>query len=97
MQLTGRRVGARDPSDDELRAAQLRAQRHRDVARVESRTGRAGEQRRVEHEVRLADERHTGALAGQQPLEGPGGIEAAESAARNDDLPGHLDRIGCVR
>ena len=67
-----------------------------DVAGIERRAGGPGQQRRVEHEVRLVDERHAGALGGQQPLERAGRVEAAEATAGDHDLPGHRDRIGCT-
>ena len=89
-------VGAGDAPDHELGPAQLRAQRDDHVARVERRPGGARQQRRVEHEVGVVDERHARALRRQQALERPRGVEAAEATAGDHDLPGHADRIGCT-
>ena len=82
-------VGAGHTSDHEVGAAQLRAQRDDHVARVERAPGGTREQRRVEQEVGVVDERHARALRRQQALQGAGGVEAAKAATRDHDLPGH--------
>jgi hypothetical protein len=90
------RVRAADVADDELRALECGAQRDYDVARVERRACCAGEQRRVEHVVRVVDERHARAPAREDAFERARGVEAAEAASRDHHLPRHADRIRCV-
>jgi len=58
------------------------------VARLEGAGRRLREERRVEEEVDVVDERDAGALAGQQAFERAGRVEAAEPASRYDDVPG---------
>src|SRR5919202_1318389 len=72
-----------------VRAVERLAQGHDDVARLERAGGGTGEQRGVEHEVDVADERDAGALRRQDPFEGARGVEAAEAASGDDDVPGH--------
>ena len=58
-----------DVAEAELGALELLAQRDDDVARLERAAGRAGQQRRVEHEVDVGDDRDLGRLGGEQLLE----------------------------
>ena len=53
------------------------------------------QQRRIEDEVRLVDQRDRRALGGQETLESTGRIEAAEASPGYHDLPGHLYTIVC--
>ena len=55
-------VAALHAPDHEVGAVQLRAERDDHVAGVERGAGGPGQQRRVEQEVGLVDERHAGAL-----------------------------------
>ena len=59
---SARRVGAESPARGAGRCGELLAQRHDDVARLERAGRRAGQQRRVEHEVDVVDERDPRAL-----------------------------------
>ncbi|HEV2815444.1 MAG TPA: FAD-dependent oxidoreductase, partial [Solirubrobacteraceae bacterium] len=58
--------------------------------RLERSTRRAGQQRRVEHEVDVVDERHLRGLRAELALQAPGSGQAAEAAAGDDDVPGHV-------
>src|SRR5204862_2603142 len=63
------RVRTRHAAEPDVGAPKLLAQRYDDVARLE-RPGRgAGQERRVEQEVRVGDERDVRALCGQDALE----------------------------
>ena len=63
------------------------------MARIQRRARGAGQERRVQHEVGIVDERDEGALLGRDALERASGVEAAEAAARDHYPPAHADRI----
>jgi hypothetical protein len=78
--------------EPQLGAIQLLAQRDDDVARFERSRRRARQQRRVEHEVHVVDERDLRALPGHEALELAGGVQAAEAAPGDDDAMSHAAR-----
>jgi peptidoglycan/xylan/chitin deacetylase (PgdA/CDA1 family) len=86
---SSRRGGAGDLAEAQVGVLQRLAQRDDDVARLQRAAGRPWQQRRVEHEVDVVDERDARAVRRQDALERPGCVEAAEAAARDDDVPGH--------
>ena len=57
-------VATDDRAEPQVRALELLAQRHDDVPRLQRAAGGAGQQRRVEHEVDVVDERDPRALCG---------------------------------
>ena len=73
-------------AEPQVGALELLAQRHDDVARLERARRRARQQRRVEHEVDVVDQRDLRArCGGQLALERARGVEPAEAAAGDDD------------
>ena len=71
-------IVARDVAEQELRVRAHFTERYDDVARLERPRGRLREQRRVQHEVLLRDDRRAVAL--QQP----GDVAPGEAAAENE-------------
>ena len=69
--------------------AQDVAQRRDDVARLQHAGGRLRQERRVEHEVDVVDERQPGRLARQDVLELARRGHPRESTTGNHDVPGH--------
>ena len=68
---------------------ELLAQRDDDVARLERPAGGAGQQRRVEHEVDVVDQRDVRAVGGELAFEAARDRQAAEAAAEDEHVPGH--------
>ena len=78
-----RRVRARDVPEPEVVAlGQRLAQRDDDVPGLQRAAARAGQQRRVEHEVRVGNNGDARRCAAASPHEGARGVEAAESPAQ---------------
>ena len=91
LQAVSLRCRAGDAAEAQVDAVrELLAQRHDDVARLQRARRGARQQRRVEHEVDVVDDADPGAVRRQQAIERPRGVEAAEPAARDHDVPGHV-------
>ena len=84
-----RRVAPDHDAQPQMRLLEHVAQRGDDVARLEHAGRRLGQERRVEQEVDVVDERDARALARHRALELAGRVEAAEPATGDDDVPGH--------
>jgi hypothetical protein len=82
-------IGAQHLGHAHVGGRQLLAQRHHQLTGLERRSRGSGQQRRVEHEVDVVDERHPRGLRRQDALEAAGGGEPAEPATQDQELPGH--------
>ncbi len=65
------------------------AERDDDVARLQGAGGRAGQQRRVEHEVDVVDEDQLRRLLREDPLELAGCVRPREAPSGDDDVVSH--------
>ena len=88
-ELVQRRVEAEQAPELDVGPVELLTQRNDDVARLERAGSGAREERRVEEEVCVAHDRDARAVAREDALEPASGVEPAEPAAGNDDVPGH--------
>jgi len=92
-----RRIRAGDVREQQVGAVEVLAQRHHDVPRLERAGGGPGQQRRVEHEVDVGDDRHVRGVRRQGALQLARGVQAAETAAKDHDVPGHAPRVLAAR
>src|SRR5215218_9504977 len=88
------RVAIAHAAEQEVRVPELFANGQRHVPRVDRASRHGRQQRGVEEEVRLADDRDLGAVPREPALEGAHRVEAAEAASRHHHLPGHQSRTG---
>ena len=86
-----------DRSEPQVRAAEDLAQRGDDVAGLEQAGGRLGQERRVEHEVDVVDEREPRRLHRQQPLQVARAGRPREPTTGDDDVPGHAPQYAAIR
>jgi hypothetical protein len=91
-QLVSRRIRGLDAPQPHLGPIQLLAQRHHHVARLERARGGAGQQRGVEQEVDVRDERDARAVARQPALETSRRVQATEATSGYQDVVGHGSR-----
>ena len=93
-QRAGLGVVGGDRAEAQVRALQDVAQRRDDVARLQRPGRRLRQERRVEHEVDVVDEREPRRLARQEALELAGGRHPGEPTSGDDDVPGHDLKYG---
>ena len=85
----GRGIVSVDRPEAQIGALEDLAQRGHDVARLQQAGRGLGQERRVEHEVDVVDEREPRRLLGEQPLKVVGHGRPSKPASRDDDVPGH--------
>ena len=78
-----------DRTEAEVRAPQDVAQRRDDVPRLQHAGRRLRQERRVEHEVDVVDEREPRRLVREKLLQLTGGRHPREPSSGDDDVPGH--------
>ena len=94
--VRARRIAADRGPQPELRLLEDVAKRRDHVPRLERPRRGLRQERRVEQEVDVVDERDAGARAGHRALQLSGGVQAAEAATGDDDVPGHEPIVASV-
>ncbi len=93
LDCTSRRIVRGDRAQPEICALEHVAQRRDHVARLQGSSGGLGQERRVEQEVDVVDERQPRRLLRHQLLQTPGGMGSTEATTGYDDIPGHAPTI----